>query len=79
MTIVYLLILAAILFATYYIQRHSNRYQAKRSQEYEETHSAAEMQKIRWRIRFVLLGISFCIFSYALVTSDWNVFLERIN
>jgi hypothetical protein len=31
MTIVYLLILAAILFATYYIQPHSNQYQAKQS------------------------------------------------
>lgn len=79
MTIVYLLILAAILFATYYIQPHSNQYQAKQSEEYEEKHSAAEVQKIRWRIRFVLLGIALCIFPYALVTGDWNVFLERIH
>ena len=76
MIIVYLLIIGAILFATYYIQRLSRQYQVKRREEYEETHSAAEVQKVRWRIRFVLLGIALCVFIYALVTGNWNVFFR---
>ncbi len=74
MTIVYLLICAAILFAVYYIQRLSRQYQAKRRQEYEKGMSASQVQKIHRRVRIVLLGIALCLFIYALVTGDWNVF-----
>lgn len=78
-TIFGFLVIGGVLFACFYLKRRMYASLLKRREEYEQTHSAAEVQRVRWRGRFILQGITVCLLIYALVTGNWNVFLEQTH